>query len=266
LRSLIDPSASLFCPRPRTERDVMRLAWNNYVLAFDDCADLSLGVLAAFRRLSSGASFECDQSAYGSDSLSIRLQRPIILTACDDSAASNEGALANYAITISLPAIAAPQRRTEREMLSEFESVRPTLLAAACSAVSLALAKVGATSLEFPSRFADASQWAIAAAPSLGIAEAQMRIALCPDPLARAVAAFAHEKQDWEGSPTQLLDALQATHSPDLPDSPDRLMRRLHQAPLATLGVVLETFRTAKQRQIRMTLAARPGVISTQCA
>jgi hypothetical protein len=80
LRSLIDPAASAFCPRPRTERDLMRLAWNNYVLAFDDCADLSLGALAALRRLSSGASFECDRSAYGSASLSIRLQRPIILT------------------------------------------------------------------------------------------------------------------------------------------------------------------------------------------
>ena len=70
--------------------------------------------------------------------------------------------------------------------------MRPALLAAACSGVALALANVAATSLAFQSRFADAFQWAIAAAPSLGIAEAQMRIALCPDTLARAVAAFAH--------------------------------------------------------------------------
>ena len=181
LRSLIDPATSAFCPRPHTERDVMRLAWNNFVLAFDDSGDLPPAVLAALCRLSSGASFEFDQSAYAADSLSILLQRPIILTASDDGAsAAKDAAVANHAITIELPHIAAPQRRTESEILLEFEGARPALLATACTAVSLALGNVRCTSPEFPTRFADALQWSIAAAPALGIAESQMRIALCP--------------------------------------------------------------------------------------
>lgn len=267
LRSLIDPATSAFCPRPRTERDVMRLAWNNYVLAFDDSGDLPATVLAALRRLSSGVSFEFDRSAQAADSVSIPLQRPIILTASDDCASvGNDAAIANHAITIELPHIAAPQRRTESEILIEFESARPALLATACNAVSLALGNVRDTNPEFPTRFADALQWSIAAAPAFGIAESQMRVALCPDTLAREVAAFAHGKHYWEGSPTELLAALQAAHIVNLPNSPERLTRRLHQAPLSTLGVTLDTFRTTKHRQIRMTLAARSGVIMTQCA
>jgi hypothetical protein len=247
----------------------MRLAWNNYVLAFDDSADLAPSVVAALRRLSSGAPIELDQSAYAADSLSIHLQRPIILTASDDCAsARNEAAphLANHAITIDLPAIPAPQRRTEREILFEFECARPALLATACAAVSLALGNVSSTRPEFSSRFADAFQWSIAAAPAFGIAESHMRIALCPDTLARAVASFAHEKRYWEGSPTELLAALQAAHIPDLPNSPERLTRRLHQAPLSTLGVTFDAFRTGRHRKIRMTLSARSGVTMTQCA
>lgn len=267
LRALIDPSGSVFCPRPRTERDVMRLAWNNYVLAFDDSADLPSGVLAALRRLSCGAPFEFDQSAYSADSLSIRLQRPIILTASSDCARSgNEAALANHAITIDLPPMIASQRRTEREILFEFECARPALIATACTAVTLALGNVISINSEFPSRFADAFQWSLAAAPALGISASQMRMALCPDTLAREVAAFAHEKHHWEGSPTELLAALQDAHIPDLPNSPERLMRRLYQAPLSTLGVTFEAFRTGNQRSIRMTLASRSSVTMTQCA
>ena len=269
LRDLIDPSASSFCPRPRTEHDVMRLAWNNYVLAFDDSADLAPGVVAALRRLSSGAPFEFDQFGFTADSLSIRLQRPIILTASDDSMASKNQAaslLANHAITIDLPHISTSQRRTEREILFEFGCARPALIATVCAAVSLALGNVSSTGPEFPSRFADAFQWSIAAAPALGIAESQMRLALCPDILAREVAAFAHEKHFWEGTPTELLQALEAAHVPDLPSSPDRLSRRLHQAPLATLGVAFDSFRTYKHRKIRMTLGSRSGVIMTQSA
>jgi putative DNA primase/helicase len=220
LRALIDSSASVFCPRPRTERDLMRLAWNNYVLAFDDCADLPTGVLAALRRLSSGAPFEFDQSAYSADSLSIRLQRPIILTASSDCASGNEASLANHAITIDLPPVIASQRRTEREILFEFECARPALLATACTAVTLALGDVSSINSEFPSRFADAFQWSLAAAPAFGIAASQMRMALCPDTLAREVAAFAREKHYWEGSPTELLAALQGAHIPNLPNSP----------------------------------------------
>ena len=267
LRALIDPCASVFCPRPRTERDVMRLAWNNYVLAFDDSADLPPGVLAALRRLSSGAPFEFDQSAYSADSLSIRLQRPIILTDSDDFARSgNETSLANHAITIDLPPIAASQRRTEREILFEFECARPALIATACAAVTLALGNVSSINSEFPSRFADAFQWSLAAAPALGIGASQMRMALCPDILAREVAAFAHEKHYWEGSPTELLAALESAHITDLPNSPHRLTRRLYQAPLSTLGVTFEAFRTGNHRKIRMTLASRSSVTMTQCA
>jgi hypothetical protein len=267
LRDLIDPSASVFCPRPRTERDVMRLAWNNYVLALDDSADLPPAAIAALHRLSTGAPFEFDQSAYSADSLSVRLQRPIILTTSSECACSgSEAALANHAITIDLPPIAAAQRRTEREILFEFECARPALIATLCAAVTLALGNVSSINSEIPSRFADAYQWSLAAAPALGIAASQMRMTLCPDALAREVAAFAHEKHNWEGSPTELLAALQGAHIPDLPNSPERLTRRLYQAPLSTLGVTLESFRSGNQRRIRMTLASCSGVTMNQCA
>lgn len=269
LRDLIDPSVSPFCPCPRTAADVTRLVWNNYVLAFDDCGQLPPPVIAALCRLSSGAALEFDRSSHAADSLAIRLQRPIILTASDEDIALHREAasrLSNHAVTIHLPLLSAAGRRTEREILAEFERARPALLATVCAAVSLALGRCSVAGHEAPSRFADAFQWSLAAAPALGIAESEMRLALCPDTLAREVAAFAHRVQDWEGSPSELLAALQAADIPDLPNSPERLTRLLHAAPLSTLGVTFEAFRSTRNRKIRMTLAVRSGVIKTYSA
>ncbi len=247
----------------------MRHAWNNYVLAFDHAARLPLKVAAALCRLSSGAPLDFDRSNYANDSVSIRLQRPVILTIPDDDASARHDLLtylANHAITIDLPPIHPADRRAEHDLLREFEADRPALLGSLCTAISLALGNVNATTLEFPSRFADASQWAIAAGPALGISEYTMRATLTPDPLAREIAAFAYEKQYWEGTGTELLETLRAAQVPDLPANATRLSRRLHQAPLSTLGVTFDIWKSNGNRKLRVALASRSAATRTQCA
>ena len=246
VRNLIDPAPCAFSPLPRTERDLMRHAWNNYVVAFDHVTRLPAKVATALCRLSSGALFDFD-------SIPIRLQRPIILTVPDDDHVLRH--IANHAITINLPPIKPAQRRTERDLLQEFEAQRPALLGSLCTAVSRAMGNVNAV----------ASQWAVAAAPALGISEHTMHATLTPDPLAREVAAFAREKQYWEGTATELLEALRAARVPDLPAIPAHLTRRLHQAPLTTLGVTLDT-RKAHAGNRRLTLATHFVASRSQCA
>jgi hypothetical protein len=79
LRNLIDPASSSVCRHPRSPRDLMRLAWNNYVLVFDHVIRFPEGIADSLCRLSSGAGFAFDETPDGSDVL-IRLQRPVILT------------------------------------------------------------------------------------------------------------------------------------------------------------------------------------------
>ena len=246
LRTLIDPATSTFSPLPRTERDLMRHAWNNYVVAFDHVNRLPAKVASALCRLSSGALFDFDSTP-------IRLQRPIILTVPDDDHVLRH--IANHAITIDLPPIEPAQRRTERDLLQEFEAQRPALLGSLCTAVSLAMDNLNA----------NACQWAVAAAPALGISQQTMRATLTPDPLAREVAAFAHEKQHWEGTATELLEMLRAAQVPNLPAIPAHLTRRLHQAPLSTLGIALDTWK-AHAGNRRVTLTTYFVASRSQCA
>ena len=99
-----------------------------------------------------------------------------------------------------LPPISALQRRTERESYLGW-SARPSSDRHRLRAVSLAIGNVSSTRPEFSSRSADAFQWSIAAASAFGIAESHMRIALCPDTLARAVASFANENATGKARP-----------------------------------------------------------------
>ncbi len=245
----------------------MRHAWNNYVVAFDHANRLRAKVASALCSLSSGAPFDFERFN-PNDSVAIRLQRPIILTITDDEPSPTDVLryVANHAITIDLPAIKPAQRRTERDLLTEFEADRPALLGSLCTAISLALGNVNATALDFPSRFADASQWATSAAPALGISEHTMRATLTPDSLAREVAAFAYEKQHWEGTATELLETLKTAHVTDLPAIPAHLTRRLHQAPLSTLGVTLDIWRSHGNRKLRVTLTSHSVGTRSQCA
>src|SRR5262249_42702887 len=140
LRTLIDPATSAFSPLPRTEHDLMRYAWNNYVVALDHANRLPAKVAGALCRLSSGAPFDF-QRFNSNDSVAIRLQRPIILTIPDDEPACVDvlSYVANHAITIDLPAIQPAQRRTEHDLLLEFQADCPALLGSLCTAISLAL-------------------------------------------------------------------------------------------------------------------------------
>ncbi len=267
LRTLIDPATSTFCPLPRTEHDLMRHAWNNYILAFDHANRLRPQVVSALCRLSSGASFDFERFN-PNDSTAVRLQRPIILTVPDDEPAPVDVLryVANHAITIDLPAIRPAQRQTEHQLLTEFDEARPALLGSLCTAVSLALGNVDTTTLECPSRFADASQWACAAAPALGISQHTMRATLTPDALARQIAAFAYEKQYWEGSATELLETLKAAQVSNLPASPVHLTRRLNRAPLSTLGISFDVWKSNGNRKLRVAVTARSTATLTQCA
>src|SRR5260370_2594656 len=161
----------------------MRPAWNNHIVALDHANRLPAKVASALCRLSSGAPFDFERFN-PNDSVAIRLQRPIILTIPDDEPAPTDVLryVANHAITIDLPAIKPAQRRTERDLLTEFEAGRPALRGSLCTAISLALGNVNATALDFPSRFADASQWATAAAPPLDIPQSTIPPTLNPHP------------------------------------------------------------------------------------
>jgi hypothetical protein len=102
--------------------------------------------------------------------------------------------------------------------------------------------------------FVDAATWAVAAAPSLGITEEQMKAALTTDAFAQDLAAFVHEAGTWEGTPTELLSILQSRGAADLPATAARLSRKIHISALRAHGVEIKHMQGHTGRRLRATV------------
>jgi hypothetical protein len=264
LRTLIDPASSSVCRHPRSPRDLLRLAWNNYVLVFDHVTRFPGDIADSLCRLSSGAGFAFDEFPDGSDAL-VSLQRPILVTA-PSAASGHFHQLRNRAIVVDLPAIAPQARRTEADLLDEFFHSHPAILGRLCTALSAAISNTASVILQNKPTFADATIWAVAAAPSLGIPADEMLASLTPDTFAGELAAFVHETGPWEGTPTELHAILQARGVAGLPASPTLMSRKIHDSAFGAYGVHVEQSRTRAGRRIRVTLTTRSTVTATLSA
>lgn len=262
LHSLVDPASSSVCRAPRNQRDLLRLAWNNFVLVFDHATALSTDIADSLCRLSSGAGFSFDDKPDGSDTL-IRFARPVILTTprCESAQVRNR------AILVQLPPIQAAARRGETELFEEFIAAHPRLLGRLCDAVSAAMSGSPATAGNALPAFVDSAAWAIAAAPSLGVSAERMQAALTSDAFARDLAAFVNETGTWEGSATALHAVLHARAAADLPASPALLSNKIRTASFAAYGIEITHSRThSGGRKIRVSIPTRRGVTLRQSA
>jgi energy-coupling factor transporter ATP-binding protein EcfA2 len=134
LRLLIDPSTVPVRRLPTSDRELRRLAFNNWVLVFD-----------RVHRIPSNIS------------------GPMILIAPHDKTST----LANRTLTIDLPHIDAPL--AEAALWSAFEALRPALTGALCDAVSTALSRIRDIEAVNVPRLPDCATWVTAAAPALGL-------------------------------------------------------------------------------------------------
>ncbi|MBZ5610491.1 MAG: hypothetical protein LAP38_19695 [Acidobacteriia bacterium] len=236
LRTLIDPSAAPVRRLPARDRDLLRLAHQNWMLAFDQVQRVPARIAGALSALSSGDAYEIPQADYR-DPLVFQIARPVILIAPSDemqTAWAPPRSFSNRTLTIDLAAIAAP--RPEAALWSEFEAMRPAWLAALGDAVGAALHRIRDIDLGNVARFPDCAAWAAAAAPALGLNERSIVDALTDpdavwigsDPLRDAVHGLLRSKPVWSGDAAALLDQLRAIAPfASLPATPKGLSQAL---------------------------------------
>jgi hypothetical protein len=188
---------------------------------------------------------------------------------------------------IGLTRIAPERRREEREFWAEFEAARPRLLGAIFDALSRAMALYEEIQLPELQRMADFTRWGAAAAEALGHGTAafieaytanlrvQTREAVEGDLVGSALLALMEGRQDWSGTPTELLVALESAgerarlfhrnangkvDARAWPGAAHILSRRLKQltSNLADLGMAIEDGR-GDIRQIAIHRVAPPS-------
>ena len=226
LRLLIDPDAALLIAVPKDERDLVLGASNTWISAFDNLSEMKGYLPDALCRLASGGGFRTRALHTNRDEAVFTVQRPALFNGIPTL--TEQADMTRRSITINLTSIAADQRQAEDDLWKEFERVRPCILGALLDAASCALRNVEKVRLVRPSSMADFEKWLLAASPALGWENGQFEAAYRrnqsavadetfeSDAVAVAIYDFVTKKHldGWEGSPTDLLDALD-NHTPE---------------------------------------------------
>jgi hypothetical protein len=150
--------------------------------------------------------------------------------------------LLDRAISLTFPVIEDEQRRNEDELWQCFNEMRPRVLGALLSAVSVALRNLPGVRLASKPRMADFTTWIIAAQPALDWPEGTFlaaykqnrgesnALALESAIVAPAILALMHSRDSWQGTARELLDELETRHTDektrrrkDWPTSPRKL-------------------------------------------
>jgi hypothetical protein len=241
LRRLIDPATPEVRAFPRKEDDLLVAAKGRWVLAFDNLSGLPAGQSDALCRLSTGGGLGKRELYTDSDESLLDARRPVILNGIDDLL--SRGDLASRSIVLDLPTIPESSRRTEAEVLAEFDAIHAQVLGALCDSVCAALRHESATRgrLRRLPRLADVVVWASAAEPALGwaagtvqhamenLAEEVASDSLERDDVGAAVAKLMLERNSWTGTTTELKAALEGGRG-TFPSSWPRSTRSLTNA------------------------------------
>jgi len=218
LRALIDPSTVPLRRLPARERELLPLAFQNWILAFDHVQRIPFRISQALCAISSGDALDIAQTGSREPAV-FQIARPMILIAPKDeiqTAWTPSRTLSNRTLHVELPPIAAP--RPEAVIWSAFEALRPALLAELCDAAATALHRIRDVDLAQVARFPDCALWAAAAAPALGLNEQAIMQTFCDptsawagsDPVRAAIYAVIGQAGTWTGDATTLLNLLRA--------------------------------------------------------
>lgn len=270
VRSLIDPSTAPLRSPPREERDLFIGANNAYVLSFDNCSGLSTWMADALCRLATGGGFSTRTLFENAEETIFSESRPLLLNGIESLLERSD--LADRALSVQLDAIPEEARRTDEELESEADEIRPRVLGALLDAAAVGLAQLDETHLERKPRLASVARWITATEsawtdePGAFLAaldrsrESSIAASIEGDPVASAIRTLVDDpgrggRAAWGPSPTASLAAALADIAGDRvtrvrtwPATPRALSGRLARLAPVLRAAGIETIRESVGR------------------
>lgn len=224
LRALIDPNEAPIRSQPNDERDIVIMAKNSRVLAFDNLSGLKPALSDALCRICTGGGFSTRKLYTNDEEQIFKFRRPIILNGIDDIA--TRGDLLDRSIILSLPAIASEQRRDERLFWKEFEKVRPKIIGQLLIGIAHGLEFLDKVKLKKLPRMADFAEWITACEVAfypdgtllsdyINNRNQAIETGLDSDYLATAIRTILSTQKKYAGTATELIEKIKAV-SPDI--------------------------------------------------
>ena len=270
IKDLLDASGVLLRNMPKTEKELMIAACNDFILCFDNCSKISDMQSDNLCKLATGTAFTTRRLYSTAAEVQLVSKNPCVINGI--SCLPTRQDLLDRSIIVALDFIAPEKRKTDKELMASWEYDRPFIFGALCQAVSTALKNYDSVSERDLPRMADFAKWVIAAEENLPWEKGQfmktmrnlrskiVEEALEADPVAMAVLKLMENRATWSGSATVLLDDLEACIDqdrkkyPGFPKIANHLSRELERisAFLREKGIQVER-RHSGQRFINIT-------------
>jgi hypothetical protein len=274
IRKLVDPSDMLpTLTKPTSVENMMQVAFSNYVMAYDNLSGISNALSDAMCQLSTGSGFATRKLYTNMDLVVYDCKRPVILNGIDQLARRED--FGSRALVIEFPKFKKGKRKDDKLLIDQLEERTPKFLGAMYDAVALALDNYNHVQIDdFDSRLQDFCKWTVAAMGAFPkwdrdkfraamqanedhISEDLMTL----NPVTEYTVQFMQNKDEWEGTPAELLEKLTGlvppalARSKDWPKSAAALSFKLNRGdgPLAKQGIKMERIRGPKTRTVKLT-------------
>jgi len=220
LRKLVDPSAVLLQSFRYDELEMALKIFHHYLVYFDNLSTIKQWLSDMLCRACTGQGFTKRKLYTDEDSVIFQFQRCIGVNGIALSQLSPD--FLDRCLTITLRQIPRGRRKHERQLWAEFEQAKPQIFGAILDTLSKALQVYSTVEIEQLPRMADFAVWGEAIVRSLGyqpgefldayfekIGE-QVADVLEQNPIGIAILAFMESREQWEGTPSELLQALES--------------------------------------------------------
>ncbi|MFF4096328.1 ATP-binding protein [Streptomyces sp. NPDC001834] len=267
--NLVDPSPAAKRSQPRDEKAWSRQAFSSWALCLDNISTIPPWLSDTLCKAVTGDGV-VDRALYTDDDVVVlTFKRVLAMTTIDAGALA--GDLAERVLMLDLQLIDSERRRSEEELDTAFETVRPAVLAALFDVLACVLAVLPSVRLESMPRMADFARVLAAVdqtqgwntlgdylATSANVATDAME----GDPFAMALAHLVEQAGTWQGTAGQLLEALPAplVRPPNWPKDATRASGRVKRlAPLLrSIGITVDdTQRSADRHRHRLLTLSR---------
>jgi hypothetical protein len=262
-KDLIDTGRKKTDNMPRTPEDLIKRLNNNWLCPFDNISKLQAWQSDCICRAITGEGYSQRKLYSDNEEMILQFQSIIILNGINVVATSPD--LLDRSIILELKRIPKTKRKKEKTLQREFDDVRPLILGGMFDVLSRAMGlyvEVENKLVELP-RMADFCTWGFAIAEAMGghgdefikayneNIKFQNWQVVDSNPVAGCLIRFMAERDEWEGSPGDLLKELEAiakasgiqTKSKIWPKEPNILTRRLNELKvnLSELGFAIKT-------------------------
>jgi len=274
--SLVDPTIPEIDCLPASIRDFSIYANNRHLMVFDNLSGCSNKMSDMLCRASTGGGFSTRALHTDAEEVSFNIKKPIWFNGITEFLTRQDAC--DRSCIVRTKAIQGDMRMPEQEFWGEWEKQKPAVLGSLYDAISMALKRYRDVRLSTYPRMADFVRWIVAAEPALpweggdflkAYENNRLHViesAIDADPVASAVIIFYQQFGAWEGTPTELLSALNCQVTEDIkrlgvwPKMPNSLSAKLARSEvfLREKLINVEFGKSKGQRYI----ALRPAVPS----